>query len=1331
MPATPALASAVAATRRAARGPSQSEIKVARAALAEALYAAMRQAPATSSAFSAAREADIAAAAALVRFSEAAEAVAHPTLPRRNLWRSPPNSATRPALRPRLAFQQGTESASPDGPMDSADRFLAEVGSPPPLPAVAVTVSPPQSLSDAVDRRLLTAASPTPVTGGKAAVPQSTAGAVLPAAASPPTLQPSALGSPPVGDPRPDQPPVATGQGAYPRAARGPSPAHRLPAEPRPGPSAPAPGPIDTLTCPQCAAGPFKNPGGLHSHIRSVHKDSRALTAAELHAVGLHACQRCQYPVSDRTNKCTQCFPQRRRSRNGRRAVPPPSTEPERSANREGERTATASPRPNHTQAASQPADETASPPLHHQPTYCKPLRQVPIAAVPAWKSAAKDALLDIVAASNRGDDTALKAGVVALLALPDRLLSSLRGPHNQRAREVTHRQSRLSHAEAAGSPPSSPDATDAAVQEGPPGGERRHAARTAAARIHRQLTFANVSAAAAVLRAQPLADPTAENLAILRGLHPQAPPPTIPEVQAAAIQVTDDDLLKVIFKLKRGKGTGPSGWTYEHIRAMATGTDSARPELLSFVNLVLAGRVPPVGELLQCKLIGAHKQGGTGLRPICVPEALYRLISLCALSACVEVGKALAPLQLAVGIKGGAQIVPQAVRTACDTHTDRVLICADVRNAFNCIDRSAVATALAQTCPGAVPFFKFAYGGDVDLVVPGASPAEPPIKSSRGVRQGDPGGTFWFCVGAQPVATRVAALADTLGYADDSNTVITEQGAPQVFQTITQEYARIGLDVQPTKTTVWSRDGDAAARVATSLGVRHSPDGVVCCGCPIGTPEFVAQYVQAKADECAADLAKLLAMDLPKQDKLLLLRWSLQHRTDHFWRLLEHDVLQGPLGELQRRMLDAVFSLAEFPTTSLPQGREAQVALPTRFGGVGITRTSRLEADAALLSAAALADKALAGGAACFLSLTGVHRPLYERKWHELHDASMEPAFQAGMEAAQLKTPLWAPERRELTPEVVAQILPGAQSVFTHATAACRYDALLQATALNPLPRDRERDLARLRGCASRVSSMWMETLPTNANRVLGDYAVRSGLRHCLGLSYIPANSAGGVCECKARVRAGDYDHAAGCTRLQGGRQFMHSLIVTAVRRGLMRAGVSSSREPRVGDLRGTACVRLVQRAGARADVLANAEPAGLTALDVSVIHPAAVSHAAAASLTPGAAAAKRDAEKSAAYSTVDPHGYHFVPFSVESYGRLGKHAVDFLNAVAVSASKAPGSESFNKERFVEGVYREISVALYNGLAFCYRASTNLLANVAGTHFQDGLPVPVDDDSW
>jgi hypothetical protein len=67
-------------------------------------------------------------------------------------------------------------------------------------------------------------------------------------------------------------------------------------------------------------------------------------------------------------------------------------------------------------------------------------------------------------------------------------------------------------------------------------------------------------------------------------------------------------------------------------------------------------------------------------------------------------------------------------------------------------------------------------------------------------------------------------------------------------------------------------------------------------------------------------------------------------------------------------------------------------------------------------------------------------------------------------------------------------------------------------------------------------------------------------------------------------------------------------------------------------------------------------------------------------------AAAARWDQQKRATYSRVEPNGYPFVPFSVESCGRTGQLAMKLLHALG---DEAAGLGGVTQASFVAGALR------------------------------------------
>jgi hypothetical protein len=158
------------------------------------------------------------------------------------------------------------------------------------------------------------------------------------------------------------------------------------------------------------------------------------------------------------------------------------------------------------------------------------------------------------------------------------------------------------------------------------PVAKRRTAEHQIAARVHKQLMKGNISRATRALDAAEVAKTTPEVMEKLAQLHPDAAPPQVDTHETVPVQITRDQLKKVIKRLPKGSAPGPSGWTFEHVQAVAQSTQEGLDAVLAFVNTALRGEAPECEEVRASRLIALFKKShGTaterGVRPIAIGE--------------------------------------------------------------------------------------------------------------------------------------------------------------------------------------------------------------------------------------------------------------------------------------------------------------------------------------------------------------------------------------------------------------------------------------------------------------------------------------------------------------------------------------------------------------------------------------------------------------------------------------------------------------------------------------------------------------------------------------
>ena len=158
---------------------------------------------------------------------------------------------------------------------------------------------------------------------------------------------------------------------------------------------------------------------------------------------------------------------------------------------------------------------------------------------------------------------------------------------------------------------------------------------------------------AARLPNAEPLAAINPETVQKLSDLHPHSDPPRFaPPTDLTPLLLTHRVLKKVLKRFPRGSAAGPSGFTFERLRAAIRGNRSCCDRTINFVNKVIGGEMLPMPEMLASLLVALQKSKG-GIRPIAVCEVCLPFCSLCAIVLNDNAGCALAPKQLGVGVAG------------------------------------------------------------------------------------------------------------------------------------------------------------------------------------------------------------------------------------------------------------------------------------------------------------------------------------------------------------------------------------------------------------------------------------------------------------------------------------------------------------------------------------------------------------------------------------------------------------------------------------------------------------------------------------------------------
>jgi len=445
----------------------------------------------------------------------------------------------------------------------------------------------------------------------------------------------------------------------------------------------------------------------------------------------------------------------------------------------------------------------------------------------------------------------------------------------------------------------------------------------------------------------------TAETLAALTQKHPPAAtdrreacsPTSDPRFEA--LQVVDDVVSQAIRSFPTGSSGGPDGVTPQHLKDLLSA--GANGELLSvltkFVNILLNGEFSKdICEVIfGGNLLALTKKDG-GIRPIAIGYTWRRLAAKCANAYVIgRMAGVFAPLQLGVGVSGGAEAAVHAARRYISTMPDsHVVVKLDFTNAFNTLRRDCMLEAVARDVP---ELYRFVYASYT--VEPILQHGFGVLRSREGPQQGDPLGPLEFCSTIQPLLERLRSEL-RIGFLDDLTLGGDRDVVASDVDLIDRESAALGLTLNKSKCEIISNSLQAITHSALR-GFKTTP---VCEMRLLGSPVMPGPEVSKALKEKTQDLRRAVSrlILLQAQDAMTLLRYSLSI-PKLLYTLRTSDCESCPeltcFDDTLREGLSGIMNV------DLSGEQWQQASLPVRDGGLGI-RSAVLLAPSAFLASAA-----------------------------------------------------------------------------------------------------------------------------------------------------------------------------------------------------------------------------------------------------------------------------------------------------------------------------------------------------------------------------------------
>ena len=766
--------------------------------------------------------------------------------------------------------------------------------------------------------------------------------------------------------------------------------------------------------------------------------------------------------------------------------------------------------------------------------------------------------------------------------------------------------------------------------------------------------------------------------------------------------QEVKEEVAKLLSKPARLTSPGLLGSRLEHLATCRDDQDTFNL-LCEAVVCITFGDVPQeILDTLRTGEVVGKQKGEDDVRPLIISSTLRRL----GLRALVRVRReklrdAAGDNQYGVGRATGAQLLKKKLDAQTELRPDATVIKIDLKSAFQNVPRAKALQTMMEADAEVAEVLRVWYQGRTTHLWRDALGRFAEISSNKGFDQGCPLAASAFSIVQTSVLDpfmqqlrMVDPMAKVYSYLDDTYLVVAKEHAALALAGLEEAFGRIGLQLNPAKTKVWSPAGRAA--IQASL-IRHYTDTLPVLGAGLGNnsanveepllrlggePTGLTQVTQ-RLKGVWQTLSRLQAAGLTRQAVAALLKnyagaasqYTLQLETPRQNEVEEYDNL---LTECWQTLADR----------TLTQESKERLGLPQKMGGCGVQYAStRRHAAFWRTACVTLEEVATDAGfptAASFLEAA----PQYSAKL----EAARQGLAQQGLALSEGAPLADALHRSNWT-----------QSLIVGLVQKRKQNALLRSLS--------EACAANLRGSGGPGAASFMQ-FPTDATCSIEDCLWSVSLRKRLGLKRAEASDseilhAKQTCCCISREgrmcnAALDENgtHAEG-EQYGGGVLKRHNrlkkVIGSLVKRWTQQEPLYEQRVPawdRARRSSGGANVEL-----AILDI-EYSEDGGRRWIDVTVRQSAAGPDAAtrAAAKKDGEATRRAEREKHVRYP-----GQQLTPFAVETPGRIGAEARFWLLAMVRELPADIQSSELSR------AYRAISCAVQSEAAKQLRRAAGL----------------------
>ena len=404
-----------------------------------------------------------------------------------------------------------------------------------------------------------------------------------------------------------------------------------------------------------------------------------------------------------------------------------------------------------------------------------------------------------------------------------------------------------------------------------------------------------------------------------------------------ASFDCIDGDLIHKI-SLRTSGAAGPSGVDAKGWRRLCSSFKSS-PDLCSslaaLARRLCTSYVDPAGlsAFVASRLIALDKS--PGVRPVGIGETSRRIVSKAILLVLrQDVIDCAGSLQLCAGQDSGCEAAVHAVRQMFEDDNTEALLLVDADNAFNSLNREVALRNILHSCPSLGRVLINTYREGANLFINGES-----ITSQEGTTQGDPMAMAMYALGTKPLINRMKVNdARQVWYADDCTASGSLCALSEWWNKLTLIGPQYGYFPKATKTCLLVKPQhlSRAQQLFSGTDLSIVTDGGCVLGAPIGTPDYVSNWMRTKVQTWIDDIDTLsdIAKSQPHSAHSalthgLISRWTYSFRTcPNTTSFLE------PLEKKIHTSLIPALTSQKAPSDTM----RSLFSLPSRLGGLGIS---------------------------------------------------------------------------------------------------------------------------------------------------------------------------------------------------------------------------------------------------------------------------------------------------------------------------------------------------------------------------------------------------------